>query len=785
MFNLSFSNKIILLGIATVLLTTLTLLAMTAWQSSQYDAIAQDRVNEVVNNNLRNVVQGIYNMVKAQGEATQQQVDYNLKVAQYVLANTGQVSLSASETVTWTAVNQLTQESVTVRLPKLLIGGNWLGNNTDPNIETNVVDPIARMTGGAVTIFQRMNPQGDMIRVATNVQTTDGRRAIGTYIPAVNPNGTANSVIAVILNNEAYHGIAFVVNAWYIAAYAPLRDSAGNLIGMLFVGVKQNDIQSLRQIILQTRIGKTGHVYVVGGRGDERGYYAISPGGQHEGESAWQLQDMAGNYIIQMIVTKALSLREGEIAQWQYLWREPGESTPYQKIVLFTYYAPWDWVIVAEVREDELLGYQQVLQVGQRRMLTTSVIMGLGIALFIGIVGFLTARSFTRPLQRLTDTAIRIASGDLRLATSVDQKDEIGILARAFNTMVTQLAQRLNAEREQRQHLQTTVQQYRDYLEVVGKGNLSVRLPITDQPGAVDDPLVALGRGLNEATASLQKMIAQTQEAATALSLAAAEILAATNQQATGASEQSAAILQTTATVEEVKTIVEQASQRAQEVAATAQHTREVSQAGQRAVQDTIASMNQIKERVESLAEIILALSARTQQIGEIITTVNNLASQSNILALNAAIEAERAGEHGKGFAVVAAEVRSLAAQSRQATAQVKAILTEIQQATNTAVMATEEGTKGVDRGVQLAAQTQQAIGQLSAVIEESAQAAAQMVAGGRQQVIGMDQIVLAMQNINQVTVQSLNSTRQAEKAARDLNELARRLSQTIAQYQI
>jgi methyl-accepting chemotaxis protein len=202
-------------------------------------------------------------------------------------------------------------------------------------------------------------------------------------------------------------------------------------------------------------------------------------------------------------------------------------------------------------------------------------------------------------------------------------------------------------------------------------------------------------------------------------------------------------------------------------------------------VQETIGSMAHIKERVEGIAENILALSEQTQQIGEIIATVNDIAAQSNILALNASVEAARAGEHGKGFAVVAAEVRNLAEQSKQATAQVRAILSDVQNGINATVMATEEGTKVVDAGVGLAAQTREVIVQLAGVIDESAQAAMQMVAGGRQQASGIEQIVLAMQNINQATVQSLASTRQAEKAAQDLNDLAGTLTETVEQYQL
>jgi methyl-accepting chemotaxis protein len=271
----------------------------------------------------------------------------------------------------------------------------------------------------------------------------------------------------------------------------------------------------------------------------------------------------------------------------------------------------------------------------------------------------------------------------------------------------------------------------------------------------------------------LQYVLELVREAAGKLGSAAAEILASTTQQVSGASEQSAAISQTTTTVDEVRTIAEQTVVRAQEVADAAQRSVEIARAGEGAVGDTIESMGAIKVRVEGIAENILALSEQTQQIGEIIATVNDIATQSNMLALNASVEAARAGEQGKGFAVVAMEVRSLAEQSRQATGQVEAILSDIQKATNMTVMATEEGTKGVVEGVTLSARTGEVIQQLREVIVQSAQAAAQMVAGGQQQTSGIEQIAVAMQNINQATVQSLASTRQAEKAARDLNELA------------
>jgi methyl-accepting chemotaxis protein len=346
------------------------------------------------------------------------------------------------------------------------------------------------------------------------------------------------------------------------------------------------------------------------------------------------------------------------------------------------------------------------------------------------------------------------------------------------------IEQKAEAESKQRQLLQQTITDYVDVMSAVGQGDLSARIFIQEKAAGDQDPLIALGRQLNQTIANLQTMIQQIGEAAANLSSAASEILAAMTQQAAGTSEQSAAISQTTTVVQEVRVIAEQAVDRAQEVVETAQHTAEISRSGQTAVRETIAGMNRIKERVESISLNILELSEQTQRIGEIITTVNDLASQSNLLALNAAVEAARAGEQGKSFAVVAAEVRSLAEQSKRATSQIKAILQDIQKSTNASVMATEEGIKVVEQGVHLTERSQQTIAQLAETISESVERMKQVMAGGRQQATGMEQISAAMASILQVSAQSMASTRQSERSAQDLNHLAERLKQSLARYE-
>ncbi|MEX2535598.1 MAG: methyl-accepting chemotaxis protein [Trueperaceae bacterium] len=287
--------------------------------------------------------------------------------------------------------------------------------------------------------------------------------------------------------------------------------------------------------------------------------------------------------------------------------------------------------------------------------------------------------------------------------------------------------------------------------------------------------------GLAISTYLGRSITGQLQDSIMRLSASAAQILSTTAEVASGTAETATAVNETTATVEEVKQTAQVASQKAKQVSDSAREMTDVARSGRGSIEDTIEVMQNIQSQMESVAGSIVQLAEQSQAIGEVITTVNDLAEQSNLLAVNAAIEATRAGEHGKGFAVVAQEVRSLASQSKDATRQVRAILGDIQKATNTAVLATEEGNKAVDEGVRQTEATAQAINRLADSVEAAAQAATQISASNQQQMVGMDQVALAMDNIKQASSQNVAGTRQAESAAKDLQDLGRRLTRLIS----
>ena len=353
---------------------------------------------------------------------------------------------------------------------------------------------------------------------------------------------------------------------------------------------------------------------------------------------------------------------------------------------------------------------------------TTMLVNG-AVALVIGLIlAGILSRSIADPLRLIAGAAERLATGDLSTERlDLDRRDEVGALARSFSRL----------------------------------------------------------------SESLRNQIRSITEGVNVLSTAASQISTSTTEFAATSAETAAAVSETTTTVEELRQTAIVASQKAKSVSDTSQRAAQVAQTGRQSVEDTVAGMRRIREQMDSIAERMVRLNEQSQSIGQIVTTVEDLAAQSNMLAVNSGIEAAKAGEHGRGFAVVAQEVRNLAEQSRQATAQVMAILADIQKATSAAMLATEQGGKSVDAGVSQASQAGQSIAQITSNVADSAAAASQIAASSQQQLVGVDQVAASMDGVKQASLQNADGARQLEAAARNLKELGDRLQRLTQQYRL
>jgi methyl-accepting chemotaxis protein len=376
------------------------------------------------------------------------------------------------------------------------------------------------------------------------------------------------------------------------------------------------------------------------------------------------------------------------------------------------------------------------------------------------LIGIVLTRNITRPLKATTIIADRLALGDVAVQIAdAGRQDEVGQLSQAFQRMA---------------HFQRAMA---GVAEQIAAGDLRVHIQAqSDQD--------VLGKAFAVMVANLQRLTADIAEAVNVLGSAASEIVASTSQLASASTETATAVTETTTTVEEVRQTAHLASQKARQVSDSAQKAAQSSQTGKKSTEESIEGMKRIRLQMDSITDSMMRLSEQTQAISQIIATVDDLAAQSNLLAVNAAIEAAKAGEQGKGFAVVAQEVKSLAEQSKQATNQVRSILHDIQKATSAAVMATEQGSKAVEVGMQQSGQAGESILALTTGVTEAAQAATQIAASNQQQLVGVEQVAAAMESIKQSSAQNVASAKQMEVSVRNLNDLGRKLKELVEQYQ-
>ncbi|WP_245788690.1 methyl-accepting chemotaxis protein [Spirulina major] len=269
-------------------------------------------------------------------------------------------------------------------------------------------------------------------------------------------------------------------------------------------------------------------------------------------------------------------------------------------------------------------------------------------------------------------------------------------------------------------------------------------------------------------------------DAANSLASSTTEIASTVEQQERTASQQAASVSETTTTMDELGASSRQSSQQAEAATDAAQRALHLSDGGTQAVDQTLAGITVLRDKVSAIAEQILHLSEQTGQIGNISQLVSDLANQTNMLALNAAVEAVRAGEHGKGFSVVASEIRKLADQSKQSAQKINDLVTDIQHAINSTVMVTDEGTKTVEVSVQSTQKTADAFAGVADAVNNVVLNNQQISLNIKQQSTAIEQVVQAMNSINQGAKETANGIRQTKTGTEQLKQAAQLLKEMV-----
>jgi len=755
MKNMTIRRKIQVLSIGLVFVLGVCVISAILIQKGAVEqvvsdglAIAVKQTEAVAEDSTAAIAKDVLRMCRAQQESVQQKVNNDLNVARDIMRRTGMVSFSP-ETVAWQAANQYTNAVLTVTLPRMMVGQVCLEQNSDMAKPSPIVDAARDLVGSTCTIFQRMNEAGDMLRVCTNVEKTDHTRAIGTYIPATNPDGTANPVVSVVLKGQPYHGRAFVVNAWYITAYEPIPDASGNVVGVLYVGVKQENVKSLRAGIMNTVVGKTGYVYVLGGSGDHRGHYIISKDGKRDGDNIWEAKDSNGTLFIQELIQNATALKfsddhEIPVIYQRYPWQNPGETSPRTKIVAATYFEPWDWVIGAGCYEDDFAETRQVMSAGFDKIIAMFEHMiktTCGLALLLVVIGIFIASIIARGIVRPIVLAVGMlkdiseGQGDLTRRLEVKSNNEVGQMAHYFNLFV--------------EKLQGIIRQI--------SGNAQT--------------LAGSATELSATSAQMSHDAEEMSHQSSSVASAVEEMSVNMNNMAASTEEMSASVKTASASVEEMTASISEIAKNAEQAATVA---------------------DQASSLAETSNEKIGQLGAAADEIGKVIEVIQDIAEQTNLLALNATIEAARAGDAGKGFAVVAGEVKELAKQTAEATGDIGKRVAAIQGSSNESVVSIGKISEVIKNVKEVSRAIASAVEEQSITTKEIAQNVSQVATASEIVSRGVTESATASQEITaNITVVDTASRQTAEGANQtqivgaELSKLAEELQGLMNQFKV
>lgn len=710
--------RFIIVGAAGVVVTAAALCAVGLYVSARFGKEAIKEAQALQRSDWKNLNSGLRTTVNAQSQTIANQVDFALKQAWSNVKAKGGFTVSSSS-VDWTATNQSDKSEKQIKLPQLNVGNQWLGKSKSFTDKVPVVDQVTADSGCVVTVFQRMNSTGDMLRVATTVKNKKGERAIGTYIPASGADGKANPVIESIVAAKPYTGIAYVVDSWYAVQYQPILDANKKVIGMLFTGQKQESAAALRQAIEKSVIGKQGRVITLGSSGDKKGKVFISTGAELDGKVVSEGNSPnAAAYA--KIVEEAPKLADGEIGTLTFADKDGNQDV--KKTVTYSYFKPWDWIIAVEADHRDFMATETALTKGMRNMTLSFTFTGLLLAAIVTLSMVVIVQKSLKPMAKLMEVSKSIARGEVSVDLETSGKDEIGELAKAFQGVV-----------DYQRDMAATMEQ-------IGKGDLTVSITPKSENDAAGNAFKkmaesvrlmvgALSSNVDHVQKTSHMLATNSKQAAESLhsidvaigtvSQAAEQAAMASGEVAKGSEQLAHHATNAAQSMDNLDQAISTVKQANDEQAKTASKAIEASQLVIESVEKTIGSMSQIQSHVASSSEQIQALGEKGKQIGQIVSTIEDIAEQTNLLALNAAIEAARAGEQGRGFAVVADEVRKLAENSSNATKEIASLIKSVQDSVDLAVRSMQTMETEVGIGAEAGASARDSLEHISSAIAE------------------------------------------------------------------
>lgn len=399
-------------------------------------------------------------------------------------------------------------------------------------------------------------------------------------------------------------------------------------------------------------------------------------------------------------------------------------------------------------------------------------------ALVVTVASLWFAKQFTKQADAISGMLSQIGIGLFDARAEIVTQDELGLVAVSLNAMCDNTLSLIQS-REERDQIEASVNKLKAEVALIANGDLTSKVEVEENITG------GIAESVNDMIDQLRGLVANVQNATMQVSASANQIQTTTEHLVSGSESQSSQIFETTNAVEDMATSIQQVTENTITSEGVATKARESAAKGALAVKNTIQGMERIRDQVQDSAKRIKRLGETSQEVGEIVQLIGDIADRTSILALNASIQAAIAGEAGQGFAVVAEEVERLAERANEATKQIATLIKAIKNDTSEAIAAMEESTKEVVNGTTLAADAGKALEEIDGVSTQLAELISSIAMSSKQQARGAESVSKAMTGIAEVTQQTAAGTKQAAVSVNSMAKLADELYGSVSRFKL
>lgn len=730
---LSFRIKITIITIFAIILPIIIIQFVSIKMQNKIASEADKELINLTNNNIKQIAKDAYSLCQMSNEILKNKNKIAIKLLKEKIRENGNIKITTDK-VKWIARNQYTNQEQEIILPKINCGNIWLGQISNFEQKAPIVDDVTNIVGGTITIFQRMNDKGDMLRISTSVPTNNGQRAISTFIPAINPDGLNNPVVEKVLKGEIYTGIAYVVNDWYITVYEPIIDINKKIIGMIYAGEKLSSINSLRSSLLNIKVGEKGYLFVIGTTEPFKGKYIISKNGELDNKNIIDVASIEEKPLVVNMLEKAVRLKPDELITFEHKWKSPSDSLPSERITSLAYFSEWGWIIGATTFKEDFYdtkeSINQILGDLQRNL----ILVGIGTIILFVILAFILSKRMTNPLNFVIQVAEKISNG----------------LISDAKTLILNYKSKVGIENTNRN---------------------------------ISDESIKLILKFEKMLDNLESLIGQVQKSGISVSTTVTQISASARELESTIAEQAALTTQVTASSKEIAKTSDKLANTTDELMNTASETSEIAENGVKKLNTVVENLDTMQNSSFEIHKKLELIKNKTKNINNILVAITKVANQTNLLSLNAAIEAERAGDAGGGFAIVAREIRRLADQTSISALDIEKLINEMQKTV----------TEGTDYIISYANTNKQNSEQIYQIIKEIKDLIARINELPNKVLVlknGMDiqsesanQISESMKQLNSVTYQTRESVIEFNSAAKNLKIAIENLNEELKKF--